>query len=75
MDGPEGPVTGPYHLPDLAPRIQFRDGDWRSGTRHGKAQSCVQFVDIDVNIPETLTRGQPLPFGSPRLRPPRQPSE
>jgi hypothetical protein len=55
--------------------IQLRDGDWRSGTRHGKAQSCVQFVDIDVNIPETLTRGQPLPFGSSRLRPPRQPGE
>jgi general stress protein 26 len=55
--------------------IQLRDGSWRSGTRHSKAQSCVQFVDIDVNVPETLTRGQPLPFGSPRLRPPRQPGE
>ena len=55
--------------------IQLRDGPWRGGTRHGQAQSCVQLVDIDVNIPETLTRGQPLPFGSPALRPPRQPGE
>jgi hypothetical protein len=53
--------------------IELRDGDWRGGTRHNKPQSCVQFVDIDINIPETLTRGQPLPFGSPMLRPPRQP--
>jgi general stress protein 26 len=55
--------------------IQLRNGDWRGGTRHSKAQSCVQFVDVDVNIPETLTRAQPLPFGSPLLRPPRQPAE
>lgn len=51
--------------------VHLRDGDWRGGTRHSKAQSCVQFVDIDVNVPETLTRGQPLPFGSRLLRPPR----
>ncbi|MGZ3359915.1 MAG: pyridoxamine 5'-phosphate oxidase family protein [Xanthobacteraceae bacterium] len=55
--------------------IQLRDGEWRGGTRHSKPQSCVQFVDVDVNISETLTRGQPLPFGSPALRPPRKSGE
>jgi hypothetical protein len=55
--------------------IQLRDGPWRGGTRHRKAQTCVRFVDIDVNVEETLTRRQPLAFGSPALRPPRQPGE
>ena len=55
--------------------IQLRDGSWRSGTRHRKAQTCIQFVDIDANVQETLTRRQPLAFGSPALRPPRQPGE
>jgi hypothetical protein len=31
----------------------------------------LAFVDVDVNIPATLTRPQPLPFGSPELLPPR----
>ena len=43
--------------------------------RHRQAQTCIQFVDVDVNVPETLTRPQPLAFGSPGLRPPRQPGE
>ena len=30
------------------------------------------YVDVDVNIPETLTRERPLAFGSPELRPPRR---
>ena len=34
-------------------------------------QACVRFVDVDVNIPETLARSEPLSFGSPDLRPPR----
>jgi hypothetical protein len=55
--------------------IQLRDGRWRGGTRHRKAQTCVRFVDVDVNVEETLTRRQPLAFGSPALRPPRQPGE
>ena len=55
--------------------IQLRDGPWRSGSRHRKAQTCIQFVDIDANVQETLTRRQPLAFGSPALRPPRQPGE
>jgi hypothetical protein len=31
----------------------------------------VQFVDVDANIPATLERPEPLPFGSPELRKPR----
>jgi len=53
--------------------IQVREGSWRGGSRHRQAQTCIQFVDVDV--PETLTRPQPLAFGSPALRPPRQPGE
>ena len=52
--------------------IQVREGSWRGGSRHRQAQTCIQFVDVDVNVPETLTRPQPLAFGSPALRPPRQ---
>jgi general stress protein 26 len=59
---------------DRVTDIQLRDGrGWRGGTRHSRPQTCIQRVDVDVNIPETLTRPQPLPFGSPGLRPPRQP--
>jgi hypothetical protein len=31
----------------------------------------VQFVDVDANLAGTLTRGEPLAFGSQALRPPR----
>jgi hypothetical protein len=31
----------------------------------------VPFVDVDANIPETLKRLAPLPFGSRVLLPPR----
>jgi len=55
--------------------IQVREGSWRGDSRHRQAQTCIQFVDVDVNVPETLTRPQPLAFGSPALRPPRQPGE
>ena len=55
--------------------IQVREGSWRGGSRHRQAQTFIQFVDVDVNVPETLTRPQPLAFGSPALRPPRQPGE
>src|SRR3954451_14706912 len=55
--------------------IQVREGSWRGGSRHRQAQTCIQFVDVDVNVPETLTRPQPLAFGSPALRPRRQPGE
>ena len=51
--------------------IGLRSGEWHSGTHHSTPQRCVPFVDVDANIPDTLTRRQPLPFGSPHLRPPR----
>jgi len=51
--------------------LAVRAGDWREGERHSTTQHCVDWVDVDVNIPETLTRSAPLPFGSPELRPPR----
>jgi hypothetical protein len=41
------------------------------GDSHKQPQTCVQFVDVDANIPATLKRDEPLPFGSKELRPPR----
>jgi general stress protein 26 len=56
--------------------IRLRDGrGWRGGTRHSRRQTCIRFVDVDVNIPDTLTRARPLPFGSPDLLAPREPDE
>jgi len=52
--------------------LRSRPGAWLEGTSHTQAQSCVYFVDVDVNVPETLTRKRPLPFGSDQLRPPRR---
>jgi hypothetical protein len=49
----------------------LREGAWHEGSSHTQAQSCVRFVDVDANIPETLTRPGPLPFGSRALQPPR----
>jgi hypothetical protein len=60
-----------FHLAGVTD-IRLRSGAWHSGTRHSRAQTCIRYVDIDVNIPETLTRAQPLAFGSPELRPPRR---
>jgi predicted DNA-binding transcriptional regulator YafY len=74
-----GRTSGGKKLPDwrcfsLAKisALAARDGEWREGESHKQAQSCVRFVDVDVNVPETLTRPQPLPFGSADLRPPRK---
>jgi len=52
--------------------LQMRSGEWFEGTSHQQAQMCVQFVDVDANIPETLTRKEPLAFGDPALQPPRR---
>ena len=52
--------------------LQSRPGAWQEGTSHTQAQTCVHFVDVDVNVPETLTRKRPLPFGSDQLQPPRR---
>ena len=71
------PPAGEWRCFDLegVADIQLRDGDWRGGTRHSKPQACIRFVDVDVNVPETLTRRQPLAVGAPALRPPRRTGE
>ena len=45
---------------------------WRESDSHRQPQTCVGFVDVDVNIPESLTRPESLLFGSSELRPPRR---
>src|SRR5262245_10167258 len=52
--------------------LRSRAGYWLEGTSHTQAQTCVCFVDVDVNLPDTLTRKRPPPFGSGALRPPRR---
>ena len=71
------PPQGDWRCFDLAgvTDVRLRDGRWHSGTRHTKTQTCIQFVDVDVNVPDTLKRRQPLAFGSPALRPPRRAGE
>jgi hypothetical protein len=51
--------------------LELRDGPWVEGTSHKQAQSCVRWVNVDANIPDSLTRPAPLPFGSPALQAPR----
>jgi hypothetical protein len=51
--------------------LKLRKGPFIEGDRHTRTQSLIRFVDVDVNIPETLVRSAPLPFGSPQLLPPR----
>ena len=48
--------------------LQTRAGKWHEGKSHKQTQRCVDWVDVDVNIPDTLTGDAPLPFGSPKLR-------
>ena len=75
------PPQGDWRCLDLAgvTDVQVRAGRWHSGTRHTKTQTCIQFVDVDVNVLDTLKhtlkRRQPLAFGSPQLRPPRRAGE
>jgi hypothetical protein len=52
--------------------LRLRSGPWHGEARHSATQPCIRHVDVDVNIPETLTRDRPLAFGSPELRPPRR---
>jgi hypothetical protein len=59
-----------FYLADIG-HLETRDREWREGKSHKQPQTCVQFVDVDVNIPETLNQPKPLPFGSPGLRLPR----
>jgi hypothetical protein len=52
-------------------KLRLSPGLWREGDSHKQPQSFVKFVDVDVNIPDTLSRPEPLSFGSPLLRRPR----
>jgi hypothetical protein len=52
--------------------LRSRPGAWVEGTSHTQAQSCVHFVDVDVNVPESLMRDLPLAFRSNHLRRPRR---
>ena len=51
--------------------LTLKAGEWHEGTSHKHPQAFVKFVDVDINIEETLTRDEPLAFGSKELRPPR----
>jgi general stress protein 26 len=51
--------------------LKLTTGKWLEGASHKRAQKFVQKVDVDANIPDSLTRPAPLPFGSPELRAPR----
>jgi general stress protein 26 len=68
------PPGGEWRCFDLArvTDLRLRSGPWHGGARHSAPQPCIRYVDVDVNIPETLTRERPLAFGSPELRPPRR---
>ena len=55
--------------------LETAQSAWREGDSHRQPQTCVHFVDVDVNIPETLTRPEPLLFGSSELQPPRRDEE
>jgi len=59
-----------FHIEGISD-LQSRSGGWLEGTSHKQEQRCVQCIDVDVNIPDTLNRDAPLPFGSPELRRPR----
>lgn len=32
-------------------RARLRDGPWQEGETHGREQTCVADVDLDINIP------------------------
>ena len=36
--------------------VKLRDGRWHEGDQHSRPQSCVEVVDVDVNIKATLNR-------------------
>jgi hypothetical protein len=59
-----------FYLFDVR-EVSFSDGVWLEGDSHKQPQSCVEFTDVDVNLPETLIEKEPVEFGSPKLRLPR----
>jgi hypothetical protein len=44
--------TGDWKCLDLSQveDAELRDGPWHEGGQHGRQQSCVEHVDLDVNI-------------------------
>jgi|SRR4051794_35949407 hypothetical protein len=52
--------------------LKSRSVAWLEGTSHTQAQTCVHFVDVDVNVRESLMPDLPLAFGAKALRPPRR---
>ncbi len=71
------PSGGQWRGFDLAriTELNVRDGKWHGGTSHTRTQPFIRKVDVDVNIPDTLTEPEPLPFDSPKLRGPRRSGE
>ncbi|HEX2352137.1 MAG: hypothetical protein ACM30D_18200 [Hyphomicrobiales bacterium] len=60
----------------MSPRWQtfgFVTGAGEVGSSTGRLKSA--FNDVDVNVPATLKRRQPLAFGSSELKPPRRPGD
>jgi len=47
----DGPVRGEWKCLTLAKvtHAELIEGPWRSGERHGRSQTCVKDVDLDVN--------------------------
>ena len=64
------PVWRDFYLDEIR-ELNLEPGPWREGHSHKRAQAFVKFVDVDANIPDTLTRTEPLRFGSSLLRAPR----
>jgi hypothetical protein len=60
-----------FYLAGLSDLTSHKGRRYEGGS-HKQPQATIQFVDVDVNIPETLTRARPLPFGSNDLLPPRR---
>jgi predicted DNA-binding transcriptional regulator YafY len=71
------PSGGQWRCFDLAriTELHVRDGEWYGGKSHTRTQPFIRKVDVDVNIPDTLIGPEPLPVGSPKLRPPRRSDE
>src|SRR5262245_34750007 len=65
------PAWGCFYLTDVG-ELHAKPGKWMEGESHKQTQKCVKRIDVDVNIPDTLGRKEPLPFDSPELRPPRR---
>ncbi len=46
------PPSGEWRCLKLADvrEAELRDGAWREGDRHSQPQSCIDIVDLDINI-------------------------